>query len=332
MAGGQSGWSWERYRHATDTSSDVVCETDAEGRLVWLQPTVASLLGWEAAELLGTVARDLVHPDDLDHAIRLRSAVHQGDEPDDVDVRFRTSAGHYRACSVRARRILDADGIVTGIVLVLRDVHRQTAVLRALATLSRVNEAMVRATDEDELLAAVCAAVVETGGYPLVWFGRPQHDPDRTIAPCAAAGPAVGYLDGRRLLVGGGRAGSRTDGAGGAHRIHPGARRHRLRSRLRTLAHGRGRLRVHLQGRAPRPGRRRRRGRARGVRRGAGVVRRPRPVASRGPRRRPRLRPDAPARGGPAAGRRPRGRARRPAAARDAGLAARSVRPARVRP
>ena len=96
---------------------------------------------------------------------------------------------------MRARRILDADGIVTGIVLVLRDVHRQTAVLRALATLSRVNEAMVRATDEDELLAAVCAAVVETGGYPLVWFGRPQHDPDRTIAPCAAAGPAVGYLE-----------------------------------------------------------------------------------------------------------------------------------------
>ena len=29
------------------TTFDVVCETDAEGLLVWLQPTVKALLGWD---------------------------------------------------------------------------------------------------------------------------------------------------------------------------------------------------------------------------------------------------------------------------------------------
>ena len=42
---------------------------------------------------------------------------------------------------------------------------------RALRVLSRCNQALVRAVDEDELLHSVCRTIVEVGEYKLAWVG-----------------------------------------------------------------------------------------------------------------------------------------------------------------
>jgi diguanylate cyclase (GGDEF)-like protein/PAS domain S-box-containing protein len=191
----QQGWSWERWREAAETTADVVFETDRDGCFVWMQPTVTALLGWDPHELIGLPARTFVHPDDLERAFDMRRLVYEGTSPSDIDARFRTADGRYRECSVRARPLMTADGEVTGIVLVLRDVHLQTAVLRALTTLSRANAVLVRAGDEDDLLQRTCEAVVETGLYPLAWYARPLDDEARSVAPVARAGPAADYVD-----------------------------------------------------------------------------------------------------------------------------------------
>jgi diguanylate cyclase (GGDEF)-like protein/PAS domain S-box-containing protein len=204
VPGTQPGWSWERYRQSADTTFDVVCEVDPAGRLVWLQPTVKALLGWDPEELLGTEARSLVHPDDVETALSTRSVAYVGVDPDDIDCRFRTSDGRYRQCTVRSRPLVEADGSVRGLVLVLRDVHRPMAVLRALATLSRANQELVRAEDETELLVRMCRTIVEAGLYPLAWYGRPELDSDRTVVPIAAAGPRTDYLDSVRISWGDG--------------------------------------------------------------------------------------------------------------------------------
>ena len=68
----QAGWSWERWRDAADTTPDVVVETDRDGLVVWLQPTVTALLGWDTQQLIGLRAADLVHPADLDRALAMR--------------------------------------------------------------------------------------------------------------------------------------------------------------------------------------------------------------------------------------------------------------------
>ena len=204
MPGSEPGWSWQRYRRAAASSSDVVCETDLHGVLVWIQPTVEQLLGWHTGDLLGLEARSLVHPDDVDRALDMRARTRLGAEPDDIECRFRTSDGHFRPCTVRARPLLDGAGEVTGIVLVLRDARRETAVLRALATLSRANEEVVRARDEGALMQRMCETVVDAGLYPLAWFGRPEHDDDRSVRVVASAGPGTQFLDTIRVSWGGG--------------------------------------------------------------------------------------------------------------------------------
>ncbi|MFN8169273.1 MAG: PAS domain S-box protein [Candidatus Nanopelagicales bacterium] len=204
MPGTRPGWSWRRWNDSAGTTDDVVLETDREGRFVWVQPTVTELLGWDPGELLGESARSFVHPDDLERAFDLRRLVYDGTEPDDIDARFRTLDGRYRECTVRARPLVAGSGEVTGIVLVLRDVHRQTAVLRALTTLSRANRELVRAQDEPGLLQRMCETVVHAGLYPLAWYGRPVDDAERTVRPVARAGPSAHYLDQVRMQWGGG--------------------------------------------------------------------------------------------------------------------------------
>lgn len=65
---------------------------------------------------------------------------------------------------------------------------------RALATLSSATEALIRASDEQQLLNEICRILVEVGGYAFAWVGYAQHDEDRSIWPVARFGQDNGYL------------------------------------------------------------------------------------------------------------------------------------------
>ncbi|HIJ61321.1 MAG TPA: response regulator [Rhodospirillaceae bacterium] len=56
---------------------------------------------------------------------------------------------------------------------------------RALATLTHATEALIRSTDEQQLLNEICRIVVEVGGYAFAWVGYLQHDEERSIWPVA---------------------------------------------------------------------------------------------------------------------------------------------------
>ena len=67
-----------------------------------------------------------------------------------------------------------------------------TKLTRILAVLSQVNEAIVRARDEDALYSAVCRIVSETGQFPLVWIGLASGE---KVVPVASGGPAADYVN-----------------------------------------------------------------------------------------------------------------------------------------
>ena len=71
--------------------------------------------------------------------------------------------------------------------------HRRTE--RALRLLIRCNQAIVRAASERGLCEAVCAAMVEGGGYKMSWIGMAEHDARKTVRPVAVAGAYQGYLE-----------------------------------------------------------------------------------------------------------------------------------------
>jgi len=65
---------------------------------------------------------------------------------------------------------------------------------RALRTLSTINQTMIQAVGEWELLSAACQIIVSTGGYRFAWIGYAEHDEEKTIRPVAQAGYEGGYF------------------------------------------------------------------------------------------------------------------------------------------
>lgn len=80
-----------------------------------------------------------------------------------------------------------------------RRVGERTAALgeanRMLRILSDCNQAVVRATDEAELLRDICRIIAEVGGYPLAWVGFAEKDEARTVRVVAHDGSEDGYLE-----------------------------------------------------------------------------------------------------------------------------------------
>lgn len=96
-------------------------------------------------------------------------------------------------------RLLSYDGVIKDITERKQAEIALNHANRALATVSAVNRKLVYATEENELLQAICQAIVEQRGYRMAWVGYAQQDADKTIKIMAHAGYDEGYLDGMRI-------------------------------------------------------------------------------------------------------------------------------------
>ena len=69
--------------------------------------------------------------------------------------------------------------------------HRLNRKLRAI---SSCNQILMRAEDEQALLAEICAIICGDVGYRMTWVGYAENDDARTVQPAAWAGAEDGYL------------------------------------------------------------------------------------------------------------------------------------------
>ncbi len=66
---------------------------------------------------------------------------------------------------------------------------------RALRMFSKCNEAVLHASDEQELLSKICNIIVSDGGYRFAWIGYVENNEARTIRPVGQCGFEDGYIE-----------------------------------------------------------------------------------------------------------------------------------------
>jgi PAS domain S-box-containing protein len=190
-----------RLRTLLQASPLAIIAVDLEGRVISWNPAAEHMFGWSQAEVMGrplpTIpsgqkdAFQAMHQQTLEGAnllgLEMRRLRRDGSR---IDVRISSAPLH------------DGAGAMTGIVGIIEDVtepKRMAATLRqasrALKAITECHQALIRATDETELLNEVCRIIVEAGGYRMAWVGYAEADANKSVRPVAQTGFDEGYVE-----------------------------------------------------------------------------------------------------------------------------------------
>jgi PAS domain S-box-containing protein/putative nucleotidyltransferase with HDIG domain len=179
-------WNW-------DISKDEIHFSDGIGPLMGLAPGQGPR---QVEEVLNAVA-----PEARKALTEQISNLGETGNPSHPEIRVTWPDGSQHWIKLHTTVLLDAVGKVSRAAGVAIDITQQKndsdaieGSLRALRTLSAVNQELVRASTEQEFLQAVCEAVVVKGGYVMAWVGFAEHGNDKSVRPVAQYGFEEGYL------------------------------------------------------------------------------------------------------------------------------------------
>ena len=148
--------------------------------------------------------KSVIHPDD--HLLFFNAVRHLSrDEKESSTIIFRlvhkNGGIRWIECIMRASAF-DDKGIaskISGHVVDITELMKTETQLhklnRSLLAINNCNQALLRASNEKELLNDICRTVVEIGGYRMAWVGYAQDDSEKSVTPVANAGIEDGYLE-----------------------------------------------------------------------------------------------------------------------------------------
>jgi len=157
--------SERQFRALIENSADCIALTGADRKFRYLSPSVTRIEGYSPDELLGTLASDQTHPDDLEGLAKAMEELSaRPGQPIPAVWRRRHKDGHWIWLEGVATNLLD-DPSVGAIVCNYRDISERLAherrvaeQLQRLALLSRIT----RAIGERQNLGSIFQAVVRT--------------------------------------------------------------------------------------------------------------------------------------------------------------------------
>jgi PAS domain S-box-containing protein len=178
-----------------DLSLDLLLIANKNGTIRKMNREWEEVLGYKRKELIGKKGIDYIHPDDLKIAYAASDIILSGRPLKNFECRVRAKDGSYRW--IEWNSLLVGRSVYTG----ARDITKRKKqeeelkrLNRTLKAVSNVNQAMIRATDEIQLLKDACRIIAEDCGYSLVWIGYAEEDEKKTVHPVASFGFEEEYL------------------------------------------------------------------------------------------------------------------------------------------
>ncbi|MFN2424866.1 MAG: GAF domain-containing protein, partial [Candidatus Binatia bacterium] len=201
--------SVERFRGVARVTSDAIWDWNIGEDVTWWSEGMEKLFGHSLAAMEDrTSSWSLhIHEDDRNRVlVSIYNAVQGTAEEWSQEYRFGRADGTWAWVLDRAFLIRDAQRRAVRMVGGMKDLTKRREAELELARLNRAlhmrsacSEAVIRASDETELLTEVCRIAVEIGGYRMAWVGRVDSDEACSIRPAAHAGFEDGYLSEVRL-------------------------------------------------------------------------------------------------------------------------------------
>ena len=137
-----------RFEAMLGNVSDVVSVIDAHGKLAYVNPAGARLVGRRAEDRVGASIFDYIHPDDAELAVgKLAEALEKPGRLEPFEARLQIEDGPYLVFEVSANNLLD-DPAVQGIIVTSRDVTDRVVAEAELRERERLYRTIVETADE----------------------------------------------------------------------------------------------------------------------------------------------------------------------------------------
>jgi PAS domain S-box-containing protein len=144
---------------------------------------------------------DFIHPDDLEtYQKEFEKSIKTGKDIG-FDLRIVTKSGKVKNCNAHGRVIKDNSKKPIRIIGTLIDIserveseYKINKLYRLYATLSQVNQAIVRVKDKKELFKIICQVSIEYGKFEMAWIGLINKETGK-IEPTSHYGNENGYLE-----------------------------------------------------------------------------------------------------------------------------------------
>jgi PAS domain S-box-containing protein len=194
----------QKFREIFEDAPEGIFQVTPDGKTLALNPASADMLGYEsAAEAIASI-QDAAQDAWVDPQERARFAalLDQQGTVRDFQCQLKRKDGRPIRVSTTAKKICGPDGktiYYQGFNQDITEQKRLEAALRAntreLQLLSEINNVLVRARTEKELLRNCCRIMVEIGGYRMAWVGFADEGPGKPIVTVAHYGSDEGFLD-----------------------------------------------------------------------------------------------------------------------------------------
>ncbi|MEP4810035.1 MAG: PAS domain-containing protein, partial [Luteolibacter sp.] len=194
----------QRFQAMLSATNDTVWDWDLERMRFWWQDGFSRLFGWPQAENEGSIHAWIrqIHFEDRKRVMAgLCSTIRSGESQWSDEYRFVNNEGVIAHVLDRGRVFRDAQGKAVRMVGGMMDLTEKISAARelmaahqALRMLSACNEMLLRATEEEELIAEVCRIAVEVGEYRMAWVGYAVDDELKSVVPMAHAGVVDGFF------------------------------------------------------------------------------------------------------------------------------------------
>jgi len=190
------------------TIPDLVWLKDTEGVYLSCNPMFERFFGALETDIVGKTDYDFV---DREQADLFRAHDHRAmlaDTPciNEEWVIF-ADDGHRAFMETTKAPMYDACGKLIGVLGIAHDITERRAaaekiqrLTRLYAALRQCNQAIVRATSEEELFQTICRDAVQYGGLKMAWIGM-LDEAGLQVLPAAFYGEGVEYLQGKLVSV-----------------------------------------------------------------------------------------------------------------------------------
>lgn len=206
MAGARLKDAERRLHDIVSNVQDVIFRTDLQGTVQWISPSVGTLSGRAAEQIIGwNITRYMV-----EHGVmeRLHDALRQGGGTvSNFEVRLRHADGGVFWVSANCHYMRHANGEPTGIEGVMRDVTAYKQAMQRIGELNRLygvlretNRAVVDVTGRERLYQTICRSLTTTGGFLMAWIGELDTGQHRVV-PVTYDGFEHGYLQALRAIA-----------------------------------------------------------------------------------------------------------------------------------